>query len=901
MKILTPDQRLKVFISSTIVELAEERAVVRKVVEDLHMIPVYFESGARPHPPRDLYRAYLEQSDIFIGIYYQSYGWVAPDMTISGIEDEWLLAKDKPKLIYIKNSEQRDDSLKKMLQSIQDSGTMSYQKFNNPSELNRILGNDIAILLTERFYQDKSISVESSSNFKTNLPILRNSTIGREKELKELKEKLLDDQTGLITLIGPGGTGKTRLSIELGNSLTPFFKDGVQFISLGSVIDYHEIPNVLAQALDINKSSNKSILESIALYLQDKKTLLILDNFEQIAEGGVHLAFLLNQCAQLKMLVTSRTPLYIRNEIIFPVQPLAYDQSEGGNSLEFSPSEELFMRRAQEVNPLLDWNAENKKHVKQICRMLEGLPLAIELTAARSRHLSPIQILQKMSSLLDAANMGTRDLPIRQQTMRNTIAWSYQLLTSDSKQLLNRLSIFQSPWSWEAMQSICWEGFGEKGDLELVIIQCIDAGLVIPIVDQNAIQTYRMLHIIREFASEKLKETDELPKLKVLHYQYFCIFCLNTTKVMNDGWAGYFDPAMIHIEVVYPDIVAAFQYALEDKNNPIIISIITVLNFYYVLTGRIGQLQEFLSKAQIHSKPEKIQELSQFVGADVLANLFFSTGFIRSTTGQFEEGIRDLQFVKSFSHEKGLHISYSQSIVFLGLTYLSIGQIKVAKEYFQEGILLSEKYGLNALRIICEADMSIILIEEGKMDEAVLKQKLLLLNFKTTSFPLVHSFCLYQKGFTHCCLEQWESARESFHLCQKNNAQYQFNLNAAYPYIGMAVIQLHKNQSADAQASLLAAFECNTKSGNQVELICIVYVLAELFAIKKQYTKSLNYYSKVRKLYQTTGFQPWITLRLCFKHCVPALHEQYTEEEIQMSIDHAGPIDANEVLQELKG
>ncbi|MBK7086539.1 MAG: DUF4062 domain-containing protein [Flavobacteriales bacterium] len=199
--IRTPDQRLRVFVSSTIEELREERRVVREAIERLRLIPVLFESGARPHPPRELYRAYLDQSDIFIGIYASSYGWVAPDMRISGLEDEYHLSTGRPQLIYIKQGGGvREPKLEELLRTIKGSEGVSYQKFETPEQLADLLQNDLAVLLSERFAgKEKSERPQGHG-----LPAMRNATIGRDRERAELAELLLRKDIGLVTLTGTG-------------------------------------------------------------------------------------------------------------------------------------------------------------------------------------------------------------------------------------------------------------------------------------------------------------------------------------------------------------------------------------------------------------------------------------------------------------------------------------------------------------------------------------------------------------------------------------------------------------------------------------------------------------------------------------------------------------------------
>src|SRR5512136_748243 len=192
-RIRTPDQRVRVFVSSTLQELADERAAVRDAILQLHLAPVMFELGARPHPPRDLYRAYLGQSHIFIGIYWQKYGWVAPGETISGLEDEYNLSGDKPKLIYIKSpAPDREPRLKELLERIKSDA--SYKYFSTAAELRELIENDLALLLTESFevtYAEESAPGEPSAATANNLPIPPTGLIGREAEIEALRDLLL--------------------------------------------------------------------------------------------------------------------------------------------------------------------------------------------------------------------------------------------------------------------------------------------------------------------------------------------------------------------------------------------------------------------------------------------------------------------------------------------------------------------------------------------------------------------------------------------------------------------------------------------------------------------------------------------------------------------------------------
>lgn len=227
--ILTPDQRLRVFVSSTLTELADERAAVRRAIEQLHLIPVMFELGARPHPPRSLYLAYLRQSHIFVGIYGENYGWTAPDMEVSGLEDELQRAEGIPLLLYVKTPAiGREPRLTELIAGLDRAGRASYKMFSTAEELRTLLIDDLAVLLTERF----ASALEAPSDVRVPRPA--SEFVGRSNELAELDDLITADAVRLVTLTGPGGIGKTRLAIEAARAVSDRFPDGVVFVSLAA-------------------------------------------------------------------------------------------------------------------------------------------------------------------------------------------------------------------------------------------------------------------------------------------------------------------------------------------------------------------------------------------------------------------------------------------------------------------------------------------------------------------------------------------------------------------------------------------------------------------------------------------------------------------------------------------
>ena len=266
--IKTPDQRVRVFISSTINELANERKAAREAIENLRLIPVFFEAGARPHPPRDLYSAYLDQSHIFLGIYWNSYGWVAPGQTISGLEDEYrLCGNKKPKLIYIKHSNERQPLLENLIHEIGNSDTACYQKFTNAEELGKLIENDLSVLMSEIFENALSpkYATENIENFNQenrrieDIPLQKSDLIGREDDIQKITTLIAKKEVSLITILGAGGTGKTTLAIHLAHLFKDGFTDGVVFIPLAPITDLKLVPSTIANVLGLQDSGKVPI------------------------------------------------------------------------------------------------------------------------------------------------------------------------------------------------------------------------------------------------------------------------------------------------------------------------------------------------------------------------------------------------------------------------------------------------------------------------------------------------------------------------------------------------------------------------------------------------------------------------------------------------------------------
>lgn len=518
-RIRTPDQRLRVFVSSTLRDLAEERHAVRRAIETLRLTPVMFELGARPYPPRALYRAYLEQSHVFLGVYWQSYGWVAPGEEISGLEDEYGLSAGRPRLVYLKEpAVDRQERLVDLLQRIEADDQSSYRRFGSASELEQLVKDDLMVLLSERFEAIRDrVEPGAPRSALTAPPVPITPTLGRETEIAAV-QRLLTEDCRILTLVGPGGVGKSRLALEACRPLATSFPDGVAFVPLETVDDPSDAVRVLADRVGARGEGNQAPLDVAIDQLRRRRALLLLDNFEQILEAGPDLAALLDACPGVSALVTSRRPLRLRGERLMTVEPLGLPvvaDEPGSPDTELdaalrSPAVSLFVERAQRVRPAFMVDRSNVEATADLVRRLDGLPLAIELAAARADLLEPGQMLERLEQGAGVPMSAGRDYPERQRTMRATLEWSHNLLTTPQQTLLARLGMFADGATLESIESVC--SGAPVLDLLDSLSALLDNGLIR--VDRQRREgqpRFVLLLTVREFALERLANTDDSP------------------------------------------------------------------------------------------------------------------------------------------------------------------------------------------------------------------------------------------------------------------------------------------------------------------------------------------------------------------------------------------------------
>jgi predicted ATPase len=539
-------------------ELAAERRAVKSVIEQLHLTPVLFELGARPHPPRELYLAYLRQSDVFVGIYGEQYGWVAQDATTSGIEDEYLAASGKPKLIYIRDpAPGRDGRLAAMLERIGADG-LSYRFFRDAAELESVVADDLAVLLSERFAATTGDAGAAERSAPGRLPASPNRFVGRIEVLAQLRAVLDDPGYRLVSLVGPGGIGKTRLALRLAADVEPAFADGVRVVMLAATRTAELVPEAIRAALGLSESYRTSTVDHLCRYLSDRELLVVLDNFEHVVDAAPLITDLLNAAHRLSVLVTSRERLRVSTEYVFVVPPLDVPVGdEPRDALMVSEGVELFVERARAVRQDLDIGEKQLRVVAQIVRRLEGLPLAIELAAARVRMLDPADILERLDHRLGLLTRGSRDVPERHRTLRTTIQWSYDLLAHDEQVLFARLGVFVGGFALDSVEAIC----SPTGDADVLdrLASLVDRSLITPAGAASGIPRFAMLETIREFAVELLANND-FEALSRRHAEHF----LNLTLELEPGYERSEEVALVsRLTAEHENLRTALDWLIE--------------------------------------------------------------------------------------------------------------------------------------------------------------------------------------------------------------------------------------------------------------------------------------------------------------------------------------------------
>jgi predicted ATPase len=595
--IRTPDQRIRVFLSSTLRELEPEREAARAAIESLHLAPVMFELGARPHPPRSLYRAYLAQSDIFVGLYWQNYGWVAPDEKVSGLEDEYLLSAHLPHLIYIKHpAADRDPRLAELLDRIRGDDSSSYRGFETPAELADLIIADIATLLADRFDASRPLAEARQPASWLGIPAPFSRLVGRTEEQQELLDLLDTPGVRIVTIVGPGGIGKSRLSIEVAEAVVDSGRE-VAFTSLETITSPDRVLSAIARAAGVRETGEERVETKLITALAGRDMLLVVDNMEHLLDATGDLVRLITELPRLQLLVTSRSPLRVRAERTFELGPLTLPEPDASpDDAAQASAVALFVERAMAINPAFRVTEEHAPHIAGIVRALDGVPLAIELAAARTRTMSPREILSRLDSALSLLVGGARDLPERQRTVRSTIEWSVRLLDAQAKAAFEALSVFSGPFTFVAAEAVLGSDSSDPGDGAFAAIEAlIDASLLWQ-RERDGIRVFGMLVLVRAFARQSAEDESIAPAVAAARERWVSYY-IGLARGASAGMRTADQPGVMRrLDAEVENLGAVMRHLLDAGRLDEAAEFAWSLYLYVWISGLLGVVRDWMAE-----------------------------------------------------------------------------------------------------------------------------------------------------------------------------------------------------------------------------------------------------------------------------------------------------------------
>jgi predicted ATPase len=435
------------------------------------------------------------------------------------------------------------------------------------------------------------------------VPSTFTSLVGREQEVAEISALLTQPEMRLVTLVGPGGIGKTRLSLAVATQMRSSFVGGICFVGLEALNEPQLVMPTIARELGLKESGTRTPLEQVQGFVGEQPFLLVLDNFEQIVEAAPQLEELLAGCPYLKILVTSRAVLHLSAEQVVPVAPLSLPSLSTSDTEDIAQSAAvtLFVQRARHILPSFQLTPDNARVIAEICVHLDGLPLAIELAAARVKLLPPQVLLARLSQRFQLLTGGPRSLPARQQTLRSTIQWSYDLLGPEEQALFHLLSVFVGGWTLEAAEALCQE----VGHADLDVLNTLSA-----LLDNSLIQSseqgaeeprFLMLQIVREFGLERLTASGELETTRLAHARYFLALAEQAEPELDDPSQAMW---VARLEHEHDNLREALEWALEKaidekaaERREIGLRLSAALKEFWMMHGHFREARTYLERA----------------------------------------------------------------------------------------------------------------------------------------------------------------------------------------------------------------------------------------------------------------------------------------------------------------
>lgn len=514
------------------------------------------------------------------------------------------------------------------------------------------------------------------------LPWQPTPLVGRERETIRLRQMIEDPAVRLITLTGPGGAGKTRLAVHVAGEAVERFPDGVFFVNLGTLRDAGLVGVTIARTIGIMPEPGAEMLEGLRSSLKGRRCLIVLDGFETVQPAADLIADLLEETDDLEVLVTSRVVLRLRGERVFPVPPLRVPDSETvpdvPDLLEYG-AVRLFVQRAQAADPDFELTDENRRAVAGICAGLDGLPLAIELAAARVRLLEPSMILSRLGQRFELLRGGPRDLPERQQTLRRTFDWSYDLLGEHQRRLFRRLCVFVGGCSLEAIRRVCYPESEDEATVLDDLSSLLDNSLLRQVPVSEDEPRFEMLDTVREYGRRLLEDGDELADLQRGHALYF----LELAERAEPGLAGKRQAVWLdRLEPEFANVQAVLDWALEWGEIELAVRLGSALWWFMWLRGHFTEMRWRLDQALARRS---------LLPASLQANLLIARGAIASVNGEHERAMALYQEALGVERERLGVRQVTQVLRSMAFALSRRGEYKRATELLDESLALSRE------------------------------------------------------------------------------------------------------------------------------------------------------------------------------------------------------------------
>ncbi len=560
--------------------------------------------------------------------------------------------------------------------SLRDLGAHRLKDLQHPSHLSQLV---IAGLLAD-FPPLKTLDTRPN-----NLPVQLTSLIGREREMATVQRLLSREDVRLLTLTGTGGTGKTRIGLQIAAELSDRFADGVFFVNLASISDPAFVVPTIAQTLGVKETGNQPLLDLLKVSLRDKHLLLLLDNFEQVISAASQVTNLLAACPKLKIVATSRVVLHVRGEQEFVVSPLAVpDPKHMPDLVALSQYEAvaLFISRAQAVKPDFQLTYANARAVAEICACLDGLPLALELAAARIKLLPPQALLARLGQRLAVLTRGASDVPTRQQTLCNTIQWSYDLLNAQEQRLFRRLSVFVGGCTLQAIEASAAALDGEAGRVFEGVASLLDQSLLQQTEQEGEEPRLTMLETIREYGLECLRESGETEASQRAHALYYLALAEEAEAHLKGAQQVLW---WRRLEREQENLRAALAWLIGQEEGELVLRLSGALWRFWNIRGYWSEgwcwLEAALQLPQAQGRTT--WRAKALIGAAEFANRL---GHLVSRSLHDEESV---SIYRELGDKRGL----AESLGYLGLSMYSQNDVAAGRTLLEESLALAREVG----------------------------------------------------------------------------------------------------------------------------------------------------------------------------------------------------------------